>query len=158
MSAIDRTVPRFATLPPRKSTPQGADLVWWAARRVMKIATDKRTPRNYRVRELDGIARAEFAGRAFAIDKQDEGTDPEATGYTLLVSDRGPAHDCCECKGYLRHGHCAHLDAMRVVLASDWWDLPKHPCDTPEYAEFLALHDAAYPVTDQPEPNPETVQ
>lgn len=150
---VTRTDP---DLPKCGELPRGGELAWWARRRLLRLATDRRTQRNYRVRELDGIDRSEFAGRCFALDKLDPGSDPEADAYVILVADRGEGWDSCECKGFLRHGHCSHLGGLRVVLAKGWWDLPAHPCATPEYDRFTAAVDAGAPDPD-PEPRPARV-
>lgn len=75
----------------------------------------------YRLREIVGIR---MAGRAFALHKLSGGTDHESQGYDVRVTDAEAAGYTCECKGYHRHGHCTHGDAVRELCESGKFD----PC------------------------------
>jgi hypothetical protein len=49
-------------------------------------------------------------GRAFRVEKM--GTYPEE-GYDVHLSLDG---DSCECKGFLRWGHCKHADGLAALV------------------------------------------
>jgi hypothetical protein len=66
----------------------------------------------YRVVECPGVS---APARGFRLAKVAGGTDREAGNYDVLIDPAG--HDACECRGYLRHGRCKHLDAVRDLLA-----------------------------------------
>jgi hypothetical protein len=59
-------------------------------------------------------------GRAFRLAKIAGGTDAEADNYDVLIDPAG--HDSCECRGFLRHGHCKHVSAVRSLLAEGAFD------------------------------------
>lgn len=118
-------------LPARKSTPNGAGLFYCPRTRLLELATARQVARVYRLSELK-VDRQHFFGRGFQLDKVTTGTDPEAELYTVLISDRGPAHDSCHCKGFLRWGSCSHCDGLRVVIAAGWVEDPaERPEDRP---------------------------
>lgn len=112
-------LPCVELLPSRPGNCRGAGLRWCYRTRELALVNTKRADRRYVVTELV-VERAEFGGRAFRLAKLTTGTDPEAADYTALVSDHGPGHDSCECRGFLRHGHCSHLDAIRSIIANGW--------------------------------------
>jgi hypothetical protein len=53
--------------------------------------------------------RSDVGGRAFEITRQDTGD----TYHVLLHS----PESSCECKGFLRHGHCKHVDALQTLVS-----------------------------------------
>ncbi len=111
-------------LPERKSYCRGARIEWHTASRVLGTVTTgtKRPPTHYyRVTELPV---ADRDGRAFTLEKLDDGTDPEADAYTVFLATDSAASDSCECRGFLRWGYCKHLDGVRLLLANEWWILP----------------------------------
>lgn len=114
--------PLTAPMPSRVSYRKGAFVSFLPAAGWLTVVTDPRKPALYRVRELP--AAAEFRGRGFSCDKVVGGSDAEAEGYDCLVSNVGPGWDTCECKGFLRHGHCRHLDGLRITLRNGWWTNP----------------------------------
>jgi hypothetical protein len=60
------------------------------------------------------IARLEAAyGHGFRVLKV--GGSPESD-YDVHLSDDDEC-GTCECKGFLRHGHCRHLDALQALAA-----------------------------------------
>lgn len=144
----DPTQPLTGRLPDRKGSCKGARVSYSVLTKALTLTTSIKVERKYAVRELS-IDRAEFNGRAFTLTKLAAGTDPEADRYTCLVSDAGAGYDSCECKGFLRHGHCGHLDGLRVMIALGWDKVP-HPCSDPEYASMSEAVNNAVP--DQEEP------
>ena len=75
----------------------------------------KRNACEYAVVEME----TPWAGRGFILAKIDQGTDDETTGYECFVaSDR--LASTCECRGFLRHGHCKHLAALNVAIENHW--------------------------------------
>jgi hypothetical protein len=60
-------------------------------------------------------------GRAFRLVKVAGGSDRETTNYDVLIDPHG--HDSCECRGFLRHGHCKHVDAIRSMIAEGAFDV-----------------------------------
>ena len=64
--------------------------------------------------------RCDLPGRAFRFEKLTPGTDDEESAYSVFVADeRG--RDCCDCKGFARHGHCKHVSAVRDGLLFNEW-------------------------------------
>ena len=49
-------------------------------------------------------------GRAYLVEKIADGTT-----YAVNIDGRMSA---CECMGYLRHGHCKHVDTLRELHAA----------------------------------------
>ncbi|QDU24039.1 hypothetical protein [Urbifossiella limnaea] len=81
-------------------------------------------------------------GRAALFAKTTPGSDAEADSYTATVSRDGRGG--CECRGFLRHGHCKHEAALRALLANGWMDLHLSNPD--------ADTGCTEPIEDQPEP------
>src|SRR5262249_55988545 len=56
-------------------------------------------------------------GRCFRLTNcsTTPGTDAEADHYDVCLD--GPGSDC-GCKGFLRHGHCKHLDGLHALVAA----------------------------------------
>jgi hypothetical protein len=57
----------------------------------------------------------DLAGAGYRCVKTTAGTDPEADAYDVFLSDRGD-RDTCDCRGFLRWGHCRHVDGLRAVI------------------------------------------
>lgn len=58
-----------------------------------------------------------WSARAFRFGKPrgEKGTDGEADHYDAMICRNG--QDCrCECRGFLRHGHCKHVDSARELI------------------------------------------
>lgn len=89
--------------PPRRSVclvrPPGADGV-----AAIHLAVGK-DEGYYAVREIP----CEIGGRGFAVHRLGLGTL-----YHVRVGE--PADCSCECKGFLRHGHCKHVQGLRALL------------------------------------------
>jgi hypothetical protein len=66
----------------------------------------------YRVVECPGVP---APARGFRLAKVAGGTDAGVDNYDVLIDPTG--HDACDCRGYLRHGRCKHLDAVRDLLS-----------------------------------------
>lgn len=62
---------------------------------------------------------------AFRLVKVFGGTDKEADSYDVLLSPSG--YHACECKGFLHHGHCTHVDALRAFALPDSPAVPGGP-------------------------------
>ena len=74
---------------------------------VVKITVGKKTAGYY----LD-LLPADF-GRAFRLVKfLSEQTPVEPSHYDVLLDGQ---RSSCECKGFCRHGHCKHVDALAAV-------------------------------------------
>jgi hypothetical protein len=72
---------------------------------LLHLALGKETHHYY----LSELA-ADF-GRAFRVEKF---LSQGGESYDVLLDD---AYGHCECLGFLRHGHCKHLDGLRTLLA-----------------------------------------
>jgi len=137
MITFDPTAPCADLLPARPGYMRGAMVSWCPVGRVLELQTDRKRQRIYEVHEF--AADEGFGGRAFQLRKLTTGTDPEAEGYAVLISNKGPGWDCCECRGFLRHQHCSHLDGLRCVIAKGW-DVSQPTEDyTPTDAEIEAM-------------------
>lgn len=70
----------------------------------------------YRLRSLDA-----GVGLAFRLEKLDHIEEGEPTNYDVcldpdgITDPDGGAHSC-ECKGYLRWGHCKHVDSTLALI------------------------------------------
>jgi hypothetical protein len=117
----------------------------------------------YRVREIPGVP---FPARGFSLRKRSGGSDPERSEYAVCIdpSEADGRADSCECRGYLRHGHCSHLDALRDLLYSGTLDAPAesperlgeplphsdHPPAEPEPTDDAGPSDPAPPDLGEP--------
>lgn len=107
-------------LPPRKSskrsainfTPSGGEYEPIAG--TLTIHTD-RASADYLVTEFP----TGWDGRGFRLDKVTTGTDCEAEGYDLFCGRNGQDRSC-ECRGFLHHGHCKHMDAVLACIGNGW--------------------------------------
>ena len=52
--------------------------------------------------------RSEVGGRAFQVTRQDTGET-----YAVLLNGN---ESSCECRGWLRHQHCKHVDALQTLV------------------------------------------
>jgi hypothetical protein len=52
-------------------------------------------------------------GRAWRLYKHGPGTDKTEKEYKTLI---GNDADWCNCKGFARHGHCRHCEALRELI------------------------------------------
>ena len=65
-------------------------------------------------------------GRGFQVTKVGgKGTDAAKESYGVECSkakadERGEYDDRCECKGWMRWGHCKHADAVRSLILNGW--------------------------------------
>ena len=70
----------------------------------------------YRLRSLDGCA-----GLAFRVEKLDHLEPGEPDNYDIaldpdgITDPDGGAHSC-ECKGYLKWGHCKHIESLLALI------------------------------------------
>src|SRR6185437_15305566 len=96
-------------LPATKSSPvNGVAFTPTAPGRGLLIIDQKRSIAEYRVTEFPADG-----GRGFRLAKIEGGTDRTAESYDVFL-DR--AHgETCDCKGFARHGHCKHVDAVQAV-------------------------------------------
>ncbi len=64
-------------------------------------------------------------GRCLKLTKFDTtpGTDKEATSYDMCLDGIGSD---CSCKGYGRHGHCKHVQALKALVAKGSCDPHNH--------------------------------
>lgn len=76
---------------------------------------DKRSSTDYLVTEFP----TGWEGRGFQLDKLDVGTDQEAEGYAVYCGRNGQDRQC-ECRGFLRHGHCKHVSAIVACISNGW--------------------------------------
>jgi len=86
-------------------------------------------------------------GRAFRFEKLKGGTDREAASYDVFIADErtadaGLAFDSCECRGFLRHGHCKHHDAARAI--ADRTPAGTPTCRKPANTDRDLANDEAY--------------
>ncbi len=109
--------PLVEVLPPRKSSPHG--VVNWHPSSLagvgMAEVTVARSVTVYSVAELE----CDLDGRAFRFSKLTAGTDPAAESYEVFVCRNGQ-DALCGCRGFLRHGHCKHIDTAAALLANGW--------------------------------------
>src|SRR4051812_29054858 len=69
-----------------------------------------RSHTTYRVKDVP----PPWCGQAVQLVKITPGTDREADGYDVFCA-AGPGEvDRCDCRGFLRHGHCKHVEAVRA--------------------------------------------
>lgn len=89
----------------------------------------------------------DLAGRAFRLVKCTAGTDPEAGCYDVLLGE-GNQEDSCECRGFLRWGHCKHVDSLRAVIAEGalYRPLanPDADCGPTEFEDVYATYEDAW--------------
>jgi hypothetical protein len=52
-------------------------------------------------------------GRGFLVEKV--GIDRDEAKYHVNID---TARRSCECKGFLRHGHCKHADGIAALIAA----------------------------------------
>jgi hypothetical protein len=94
-------------------------------------------------------------GRAFRLVKVAGGSDREADHYDVLIDPHG--HDICECRGFLRHGHCKHVDSIRALLAVGAFEPACPTCANHGFVPTANLDAAPCPTCQQaPAPIPAT--
>ena len=106
---------------------------------TMTVVQDKKVT-TYRLTEHVGVP---YPCRGFHVEKVAGGTDPEATGYDVEINPEG--HHSCECKGFYRHGHCSHVDAIQDLLAAGALDVAaEEPAAEPFPSAEQVAADAAF--------------
>jgi hypothetical protein len=100
------------TPPARKARPKPARSVRWLRRNgdgsgIVTLTVGKLT-NDYYVTPL-----ASDYGTAFLLEKF---TSQGGEGYHVNL-DRERGRHSCECKGFLRHGHCKHVEGLLALLA-----------------------------------------
>jgi hypothetical protein len=62
-----------------------------------------------------------FGGEAFRLERWDAASQQSDCGihvsYDVHLAGQG-SHSSCECKGFLRWGHCKHVEALEALAAS----------------------------------------
>lgn len=61
---------------------------------------------------------AGWQGRGFQLSKLSGGTDATETGYAVFCAPGGACS--CECKGFVRWGHCRHAEAVASCVKEGW--------------------------------------
>ncbi len=83
------------------------------------VLGDSRSGTGYWLEELRPAYR--INGRCFRLTKfaSTPGSDPEGTVYDLIICPvHGHGSHQCDCRGWLRWGHCRHVNALlSLVLA-----------------------------------------
>jgi hypothetical protein len=84
---------------------------------VMEIIVVLSKNRNQTCRYIVSETATAWAGRAFHLKKAEGecGSDDEAEAYDCFIG-VNPQDRKCECRGFLRHGHCKHLDSLLALL------------------------------------------
>jgi hypothetical protein len=103
-------------LPPTKTDPKGQTTMAWEPSTDNEFSpvagvltlTGKRCHCRYVVQEF-----AADIGRGFMLLKAGKGSDEAEEHYAVLVPRHG--RPMCECKGFVRHGHCKHAFALLVL-------------------------------------------
>jgi hypothetical protein len=81
------------------------------------VIQSKRTHCEYLVVETPG----RYPVRSFLFAKSDAtpGSDGAESSYTVSVGVAGSPCSCT-CRGFLRHGHCKHVEAAVAILDNGW--------------------------------------
>lgn len=114
------STPLNVELPPTKSAPRRR-IIWTpsapgrASAGRLTIITGREIS-YYLLRES-----AADGGIHFHFAKLSPGSDPSEKSHDVFLADpatadAGLAFDSCTCKGHLRHLHCKHVDAARVIV------------------------------------------
>lgn len=108
----------FTELLPATKSEQHAAFTWEpatdnAASPVAGVITisGKRSWCRYRLEEFPADC-----GRGFMFLKLADGTDETESHYSCLLAADG--QHACECKGFIRHGHCKHIASL-IELATN---------------------------------------
>jgi hypothetical protein len=102
----------------RKPRPKPQRFVRWAlppgacALQGVLVLTVGKDVSAYLVRPIP----ADGGGAGWELAKLRKTEDEEATVYHVHLDRAGSRHSC-ECKGFLRLGHCKHVDGLLAVLA-----------------------------------------
>lgn len=60
----------------------------------------------------------DLEGKGWQVDKFPCDCKPgEPVTYHVMIS-ADASHSTCECKGFLVHGHCKHIDSLTALMAS----------------------------------------
>lgn len=93
----------------RKPQPRTARLMTVGTSQVLALTSGKDTT-FYQLAALDHG----FGEAAFRLSKADRGEGPGEV-YDVLIDG---ARSSCECKGFLRHHHCKHLEGIEALIQS----------------------------------------
>ncbi|OWK34312.1 SWIM zinc finger family protein [Fimbriiglobus ruber] len=107
----------------------GTMISFCPSRRVMELQGQRdRAITLYALTECTAVG-----GKGITLTKAvGRGTDAEADGYTVFVSDCG-RRDSCECRGWLRHGgSCRHILACRKLVGAGWLAMGNPMTEMPE--------------------------
>lgn len=103
----------FLELLPATKTEPATAIRWDADARTLAVQ-GKRSAAVYTVDELECDG-----GRGFQLVKVKGGSDKEEAGYACFLSAQGMGFSTCECRGWLRWGHCRHLSALSELLKAN---------------------------------------
>jgi hypothetical protein len=99
-------------LPATKSDPKGAGIDFTpAGGGGLLVVKQKRVYAAYAVSEFA----TGWDGRAFALVKLTEGSDPTEERYHCFLARNGQDRRC-DCKGFVYAGHCKHLSALATLI------------------------------------------
>jgi hypothetical protein len=101
-------------LPATKSDPKGAGIDFAPAAEGsggLLVVKQKRVYTTYAVSEFP----TGWDGRAFALTKLTEGSDPTEERYFCFLARNGQDRRC-DCKGFSYAGHCKHLSALATLI------------------------------------------
>lgn len=115
---------------------------------VMELLTVMSAKRTLACRYVVSEVATGWDGRAFHLRKADgdDGSDEDCRELDVFVARNAQDHRC-ECKGYLRHSRCKHLDSLKVLLAHDQlgdvMESPVNPEADTSNTEVVEFWDAA---------------
>ncbi len=91
-------------------------------------------------------------GTAFAVEKV---ADPDGHSYAVCLNGNGTG--TCECLGYLRHGHCKHVEGLAALVRAGKLPAARKPAAR-SAGDLAANHPDVYDamMADAPESDPMT--